>query len=112
MPDRVAERHRSRITTLLTADAHFEGRALLAAALDADAHQLADAFLVDRLERIVRQDLLLQVLAQEFALGVIARVANVVWVRSLVPYEKNSAVSAIWPATMHARGTSMHAPNL
>src|SRR5918912_1451829 len=51
------------------------GRALLAAALDADPYQLADAVAVDRLERIAGQDLLVEVLVQELALGVVARIA-------------------------------------
>ena len=33
-----------------------------------------------------------------------------IWVRSLVPKEKNSAASAIWPAVSAARGTSIIVP--
>ena len=35
---------------------------------------------------------------------------NVIWVRSLVPNEKNSATSAISPATSAARGVSIIVP--
>ena len=35
---------------------------------------------------------------------------QVVWVRSLVPKEKNSAASAIWPAVSAARGSSIIVP--
>ncbi len=35
-----------------------------------------------------------------------------VWVRSLVPKEKNSAASAIWPAVTAARGSSIMVPSL
>src|SRR5258708_20370621 len=37
---------------------------------------------------------------------------NVVWVRSLVPKEKNSASCAISPAVSAARGISIMVPNL
>ena len=35
---------------------------------------------------------------------------KVIWVRSLVPNEKNSASSAIWSAVRAARGTSIMVP--
>ena len=35
---------------------------------------------------------------------------NVIWVRSFVPNEKNSASSAIWSAVRAARGTSIMVP--
>ena len=35
---------------------------------------------------------------------------KVIWVRSLVPKEKNSASSAIWSAVKAARGTSIIVP--
>ena len=35
-----------------------------------------------------------------------------VWVRSLVPKEKNSAASAIWPAVSAARGSSIIVPRV
>ncbi len=37
---------------------------------------------------------------------------SVVWVRSFVPNEKNSASTASWSATMAARGSSIMVPNL
>src|SRR5579859_2444541 len=73
--DFVAERHRGRVAALLAADPHLERRALFAAAFDTDAHQFPNPFAVDRLEGVVRQDLLFEVFAQELALRVISRVA-------------------------------------
>src|SRR5947207_14791325 len=55
-PDLVAEHDRSRIAAVLAADADLEVPAHLAAALDADPNQRADAIAVDRPERIARQD--------------------------------------------------------
>ncbi len=37
---------------------------------------------------------------------------HVIWVRSLVPKEKNSACSAIWSAVTAARGSSIIEPTL
>src|SRR4051812_48271103 len=45
--DLVAERDRSRIAAVLAADANLEALAHLAAALDTDSHQRADAVAVD-----------------------------------------------------------------
>src|SRR3954470_10651277 len=55
-PDLMAERDRSGIAAVLAADADLEVLADLAAALDADPHQRADAVAVDRDERIAGQD--------------------------------------------------------
>src|SRR5437868_2705893 len=55
-PDLVAERDRSRIAAVFAANADLEALAHLAAALDADPHQRADAVAVDRYERIARQN--------------------------------------------------------
>jgi hypothetical protein len=68
----VAKRDRGRVTALLTADTDFERGALLAPALDADPHKLAHAVAIDRLERVAGQNLLVEVLAQELALGIVA----------------------------------------
>src|SRR5262249_30367926 len=62
--DLVAEGDGRRVPSLLATDTDFERRALLAAALDADPHQLADALGVDRLEGVVRQHFLFEVFAQ------------------------------------------------
>ena len=46
------------IATVLAADAHFQVRAGLAAIVDGHLHQLAHAFAVEGLERVLRQDAL------------------------------------------------------
>ena len=48
---------------MLTADAELDVGTGRAAPLDAHAHELADAFLVERLERVRREQLVLEVLA-------------------------------------------------
>src|ERR1051325_8299728 len=62
-------------SAVLAADADLEVRVRSAAALRAELHQLPDALLVDRLERVLLQDFLVDVLRQERA-GVVARVAE------------------------------------
>ena len=47
-----------------------------AAALDADPHQVADALLVEHLERVALEDPVLEVVGEELALGVVAREAE------------------------------------
>ena len=47
-----------------------------AAALDADPHQVADAVLVERLERVALEHAVLEVEGEELALGVVARHAE------------------------------------
>src|SRR6516162_1949490 len=54
--DLVTECNRGRIAAVLAADADLEAAASGAAALDADAHELADAFSIDRDERIASHD--------------------------------------------------------
>ena len=61
----MAERDRGRVAAMLAANADLELRLHGAAALDADLHQFADALLVDRDERIARQDAALGVDAEE-----------------------------------------------
>src|SRR5262249_42318013 len=63
--DLMKERNRGRIAAVLAADADLEVIARRAAALDADPHQLADAFTIDRDERIGREDAALRIGAQE-----------------------------------------------
>src|SRR5207253_4744529 len=65
-----------RVTAVLAADPDLHSLAGLATLFDRDPHQPAHAFLVDRLERVARQDLLLQVADDESALGVVAREAE------------------------------------
>src|SRR4051794_21662831 len=55
-PDLVTERHRRRIAAMLAADPDLQLRPRLAAALDADLHEFADAGLIDRYERVDLQD--------------------------------------------------------
>src|SRR5437899_3075187 len=70
----VAETDGDRITAVLAADADLETRAGRATPLDGPEHQLPDALLVERLERIVRKDseaLFVDVVRQEVP-GIIA----------------------------------------
>jgi hypothetical protein len=71
----VAEVDRRRVAAVIAADAHLEVGARRAAALDSHLDQLADALLVDRLERVFGDDLLVDVVGQEPA-DVVARVAE------------------------------------
>src|SRR2546427_122300 len=71
----MAEAYRARFTPVLAADADLEARVRGAAALDGPKHELADALLVQGLERIFGEDAeppLVHVVRQE-APGVIAR---------------------------------------
>ena len=61
---------------MLTADTHFQFRAGLAAIIDGHLHQLAHAFPVQGLERILRQDALADICDQEVALGIVTAVAK------------------------------------
>ncbi len=67
MPDAVAEFHRRGLAAVFAADADLEARAGFAAALDADLDQFADAVLIQNVERIGRQDLLLDIIGDEAA---------------------------------------------
>src|SRR3990170_5666046 len=71
-PDLVAEPHRLGVAAVLAADAHFQIGARLAPEADRHLHELADAALIDRGERVLGQNLLLQILHQEPGLGVVA----------------------------------------
>src|ERR1035437_101559 len=71
----VAELHRARLAAMLAADADFQVRIRLAAALDGDLHQLADAFLVEDGKRIGREDLAILVVLLELRI-VVARQAH------------------------------------
>src|SRR5205085_12583721 len=67
--DRVAELDGARLAAVLAADAELDLRLRLAAALDADAHEVADALLVEDLERVPREDAVLEIEGEELALG-------------------------------------------
>src|SRR2546425_1281568 len=52
----MAEAHRACLSAVLAADADLEPRARGAAALDGPEHELPHAFLVEGLERVLRED--------------------------------------------------------
>ena len=80
-------------------------------ALDADAHELADAGLVDRLERVALAAGPARGRRGIIRLSTSSRLKpNVIWVRSLVPKRKKSASSAISSARSAARGVSIIVP--
>jgi hypothetical protein len=62
-----------RVAAVLAADAELDPGLRRAAPLDADPHQVADAVLVDRLERVALEHSVLEVEGEELALGVVAR---------------------------------------
>ena len=78
-------------------------------ARDGHLHQLAHALLVQRLEGVVGEDPLLHVAGRKLPASS-RESPMVVWVRSLVPKEKNSASSAISSAVSAARGSSIMVP--
>ena len=71
-PDLVAEGDARRVAAVLAADADLQARSRGAARLGGDPHQLSDALAVEDLERVLRQDLAVDVLQQELALRVVA----------------------------------------
>ena len=72
----MAERDRARLAAVLAADPHLELGLAAAAALDRDPHQVADAVLVEHLERVALEDAVLEVVGEELPLGVVAREAE------------------------------------
>src|SRR5690606_35361307 len=70
--DAVAEHDAGWIAAVLAADADLEIGASPPAAFDAELHQLADAFLIDRLARIIRDDVVYAVEADERTIVVAA----------------------------------------
>src|SRR5262245_14189803 len=71
----VAEGDRLGIAAVLAADADLEIRASLATALDGNPHHRADALAVKHLEWVVRQNAVLDVVAEKLGLGIIPREA-------------------------------------
>ena len=61
---------------MFATDAELEVGLLRPATLDRDPHQLADALDVERLERVLLEHAVLEVMRQELALGVVAREAE------------------------------------
>ena len=94
---------------MLAADAQTQIGTGLAAVVGSHLDQLANADLIQMLERIALVDLVLVVCAQELG-GIITLKPKVIWVRSLVPKLKNSASLAISPAVRAARGISIMVP--
>ena len=94
---------------MLAADAELEFLPHLAAALGGDADEFPDALAVDRHEGVDCENALRCIDAQKLAASS-RLIPKVVCVRSLVPKEKNSAVSAISPARSAARGSSIMVP--
>ena len=83
-----------------------------APALDRDPHQLADAALVERLERVVGEDARPRGSAVRNVPSASSREKpSAVCVRSFVPKEKKSAYSAISSARTQARGSSIIVPH-
>src|SRR5262249_42674801 len=72
----VAERDGGRRAAVLAPDGELGAVLRLPAALDRDPHELADSIAVERLERVAREDLVLEVVREELALGVVAREAE------------------------------------
>ena len=108
-PDLVEELDRRRVAAVLAADAELEVRLRRAALRHRDLHQLADAGLVDRRERVLLHDLVLGVGAAGTSPSRRATCRGVC-VRSLVPKLKNSADCAISSAVSAPRGTSIIVP--
>src|SRR6266849_358901 len=71
-PDAVAEVDRIRVAAVLAADPHLQLRPRLAALAHGQLHEPADTLFVNRLERVARKDLALEVADDEVALGVVA----------------------------------------
>ena len=82
-----------------------------AALVDRDLHQPGDR-VVERLERVERQDLVLDVLEQEAALGVVAAVAERHLGQVVRAEAEEVGLAAISSAVSAPRGTSIIVPNL
>lgn len=94
---------------MFAADAEFQLRTRLAAALGGNADQLSHTIEIERDERIAFNNAL-ALIGIDKTCRVIAEIPKVVCVRSLVPKEKNSAASAITCARSAARGNSIMVP--
>ena len=107
--DRVEERDRRGVSPVLAADAEPERR--LAPRPRSQPIRTARRRRRRRWSRTGSvEDAVLDVRGQELALRVVARDAEPVCVRSLVPNEKKSACGAIWSAQTAARGSSIIVP--
>ena len=72
----MAERDRARLAAVLAADPELDLGLRGPPALDRDPHQVADAVLVEHLERVPLEDPVLEVEGEELALGVVPREAE------------------------------------
>src|SRR5207253_7957145 len=70
-PEAVAERDRVGLAAVLAADAELDSFLGASAPLDRDPHQVADAALVERLERVPIEHAVIEVARQELPLGVV-----------------------------------------
>ena len=61
----MAEEDRFRVSTMFATDADFEIRTCGTAPIDTNLHQLANTVLVNRLERVSRNDVVFEVVANE-----------------------------------------------
>ena len=91
-PEPVAERDRARLAAVLAADPELDARLRASPALDADPHEVADAVLVDHLERVALEDAVLEVGVRNLPSASSRENPSVVCVRSFVPNEKKSAL--------------------
>src|SRR4029077_7796440 len=71
-PEPMAELDRLRVAAMLTADAELDLFLGATPSLDTDAHELADPGLVERLERILLDDAVLEVACEALPVGVVA----------------------------------------
>ena len=97
---------------MLAADADLEVGPGLAALARPHLDHAADAELVERLERRDVEDAVLEVAGKNAASTSSREKPHAIWVRSLVPKEKNSADAAIRSARNAARGSSIMVPTL
>ena len=69
----MTERDRVRLAAVLPTDPELDRRLRAPPPLHGDSHQVADALLVDHLERIPLEDSVLEVVREKLALSVVAR---------------------------------------
>lgn len=60
-----------RVSAVFTADTGMDVRSRLSSAVDGDFHEFADAFAVEYGERVFFEDFAIEVVAEEFAFGVV-----------------------------------------
>src|SRR5205823_449327 len=105
-PEPIAEGNRARLAAVLTADTDLQCRLDAPPALDRDPHQLADAVLVEHLERIALDHAVLEVAREKLAFGVIARKAER-GLRQVVRAEREEVGFACDLVGTHARAREL-----